>query len=175
MSAYATDGMTDEQLADYYLTTGDLSEFAGDAVPVTRRRERLDVSITVRFTPDEIDALRARADEQGMRVTALIRQLAVEHTGDAQIVHLATARRLAQALAREVGALNEQLGNRDPTAKPRPATSTPAKSTKATKATRTTKTTKATTTKKFVPKKSAAAKTAGKAASIPAAARHRPR
>ena len=175
MSAHATDGMTDEQLADYYLTTGNLSEFAADAVAVTRRRERLDVSITVRFTPDEIDALRVRADEQGMRVTALIRRLAVEHTGDTQIVDLSVARRLAQAVAREVDALNEQLGNRGPTAKPRPAKSTPTKATKATKAARATKTTKATASKKFASKKSAAAKTTGISASTPAAARHRPR
>ena len=169
MNAHATDGMTDEQLADYYLATGDLSEFEGDAVPVTRRQQRLDVSITVRFAPGEIDALRARAAEQGMRVTALIRQLAVEHSGDTQIVDLAAARRLARAVAREVGALNDQLGNRGRIAKLPPAKSTP------TKAARATKTTKATTTKKFVPKKSAAAKTAGKSKSMPSAARHRPR
>jgi hypothetical protein len=46
----------------------------GEPVPVTVRRN---VTISVRFSADEIAAIRRQADAAGMRVTAYIRQAAL--------------------------------------------------------------------------------------------------
>ena len=58
--------MSEAELADYYNRTGDLSEFEGagtEPVEIGRR----DVTISVRFSADEIDALRRRADTAGLK------------------------------------------------------------------------------------------------------------
>jgi hypothetical protein len=100
--------MTDEQLADYYEQTHDMSEFDLTAPElVVPARQRLDVSITVRFTPDEIDALRATADTQGVKVTTLIRSLAVQHQPGGQVVDVVGARQLLAEMVRE---LSKKLG-----------------------------------------------------------------
>ncbi len=107
-TTHSTDGMTDEQPAAYYDRTHDLSEFDLAAPePVIPARQRLDVSITVRFAPDEIDALRATADEQGVKVTTLIRSLAVQHQPGGQVVDVAGAQRVLSTMVRE---LSEKLG-----------------------------------------------------------------
>lgn len=46
----------------------------GEPIPVTVRRE---VTISVRFSADEIAAIRRRAEATGMKITAYIRQAAV--------------------------------------------------------------------------------------------------
>jgi hypothetical protein len=46
----------------------------GEPVPVTVRRN---VTISVRFSAEEIEAIRRRADAAGMKVTAYIRQAAI--------------------------------------------------------------------------------------------------
>jgi predicted DNA binding CopG/RHH family protein len=46
----------------------------GEPVPVTVRRT---VTISVRFSAEEIEAIRQRAEAAGMKVTAYIRQAAV--------------------------------------------------------------------------------------------------
>ena len=65
------------ELADYYNETEDLSGFDEDAVPVTVRRS---VTISVRFSDDEIAELRARAERAGVKVTSFIRAAALEAT-----------------------------------------------------------------------------------------------
>ncbi len=71
-----TKGMTEAELADYYDQTHDLSEFdEDDAYPTEVRRN---VTISVRFSEEEIARLRAQADALGMKVTALIRSAALE-------------------------------------------------------------------------------------------------
>jgi 2-iminoacetate synthase ThiH len=65
------------ELADYYNEAEDLSGFDEDAVPVTVRRS---VTISVRFSDDEIAELRARAERAGVKVTSFIRAAALEAT-----------------------------------------------------------------------------------------------
>lgn len=62
-------------LADFYNETADVSEFEDDSQAVGVRRN---VTISVRFSEDEIAELRRRADESGMKVTALIRAAALD-------------------------------------------------------------------------------------------------
>jgi len=67
---------TNAELADYYNETEDLSEFDEEnAVPVTVKRA---VTISVRFSDEEIAELRARAEQAGVKVTSFIRAAALE-------------------------------------------------------------------------------------------------
>ena len=71
-----THGMTEAELAEYYDRTHDLSEFDQSAafpVEVTR-----DVTISVRFSPEEIQALLRDAEAAGVKVTAYIRAAALQ-------------------------------------------------------------------------------------------------
>lgn len=65
------------ELADYYNRTGDLSEFEGTSTELVKIGRR-DVTISVRFSADEIDALRRHAETAGVKVTAFIRSAALE-------------------------------------------------------------------------------------------------
>jgi len=64
------------ELAREYQNFRDLSAFETDAEPVEVRRN---VTISVRFSDDEIARLRAMAEQTGMKVTAYIRAAALEH------------------------------------------------------------------------------------------------
>lgn len=67
---------TEAELADYYNRTQDTSDFDdGEEVSITVRR---DVTISVRFSVEEIAELRARAEEAGVKVTPFIRAAALE-------------------------------------------------------------------------------------------------
>jgi predicted DNA binding CopG/RHH family protein len=67
---------TEAELADDYNESKDLSEFDEEnAVPVTVKRS---VTISVRFSDKEIEQLRARADQAGIKVTSYIRAAALE-------------------------------------------------------------------------------------------------
>jgi predicted DNA binding CopG/RHH family protein len=65
---------TDAELAEHYNETGDLSDFEGSEPFVVRRS----VTISVRFSADEIEALRRQAEAAGIKVTAFIRSAALE-------------------------------------------------------------------------------------------------
>lgn len=65
--------------ADCYATTHDLAEFDHGRT-VDSVRGRRDVVLSVRFAPEEIDALRARAAERDLKVTALVRAAALAET-----------------------------------------------------------------------------------------------
>lgn len=68
--------LTEPELADYYDRTHDLSEFdEADEEPVQIKRS---VTISVRFSAEEIEALRRRADAANMKVTGFIRAAALE-------------------------------------------------------------------------------------------------
>lgn len=70
-----TKGMTEAELAKYYDQTHDVSEFDDDAAyPVEVRRS---VTISVRFSEEEIARLRTQAEAVGMKVTAFIRAAAL--------------------------------------------------------------------------------------------------
>jgi hypothetical protein len=82
--------MTEAELADYYDRTHDLSEFeGGEAFPVEIRRN---VTISVRFSEEEMTVLRARAEAAGEKVTAYIRAAALQQASPLD------RRRLLQAL-----------------------------------------------------------------------------
>ena len=101
-----TDNMTEAELADYYNETEDISEFdLENPEPVTVRR---DVTISVRFSSDEIAELRVRADQAGVKVTSYIRDAALEASNP---VDRATLSQLAHDLeqrAHDVAALVER-------------------------------------------------------------------
>lgn len=67
---------TEAELANYYSETKDLSEFDLEhPEPVTVRRS---VTISVRFSDEEIAELRARAEQAGVKVTSFIRAAALD-------------------------------------------------------------------------------------------------
>lgn len=67
---------SDSELADYYEQHREDREW-GDPEPV-RRPDRLEVTISVRFTRTEVAAVRARAEVAGLKPTAYIRRCALE-------------------------------------------------------------------------------------------------
>jgi len=81
-----TDKMTEAELAAYYNETEDVSEFdLGHPEPVTIRRN---VTISVRFSDEEIAELRERAEQAGVKVTSFIRAAALEATSPVDRVAL---------------------------------------------------------------------------------------
>ena len=56
----------------------------------------------------EIDLLRARAEQSGMKVTALIRALAVQHQGE-PVVDVPAVRRALAALTDQIADLTRQV------------------------------------------------------------------
>ena len=84
-----TENMSEAELADYYNRTQDASDFeGGEEVPITVKRN---VTISVRFSPEELEDLRARAADAGVKVTSFIRAAALEatrwHAGDLAGTH----------------------------------------------------------------------------------------
>lgn len=72
--------MTDADLADYYNSTRDLSEFDGGEVVSSARQaqpETRSVTISVRFSPSELARVEKLAHAAGMRLTAFIRAAAL--------------------------------------------------------------------------------------------------
>lgn len=71
-----TENMTEAELAEHYHRTQDISDFdLGRPEPITVKRN---VTISVRFSPEEIEELRARAEKEGVKVTSFIRAAALE-------------------------------------------------------------------------------------------------
>lgn len=71
-----TKAMTEAELAEHYDRTHDVSEFDESAAyPVEVRRN---VTISVRFSEEEIEALRREAEAAGVKVTAYIRAAALQ-------------------------------------------------------------------------------------------------
>lgn len=77
---HPTETMTDAELAEYYNTTGDLSEFDGgeevavDPAPSGTRT----VTLSIRLSPEELETLADRAQAAGKALTAYIRTAALE-------------------------------------------------------------------------------------------------
>lgn len=85
-------------------------EFTGETVtldlPAPRR---LDATISVRFSAAELERLRGRATAAGMKVTAFIRAVVLEHEA-AEVIDIATVRERLGAIARQVHEIEHQLG-----------------------------------------------------------------
>ena len=98
-----TESMSEAELAESYNRTEDLSAFdEGEEIPVKVKRN---VTISVRFSEDEIRDLRTRAEQAGVKVTSLIRAAALESDGP---VDLDAVREVASDLkerAQELAAL----------------------------------------------------------------------
>ena len=91
---------TEAELADYYNETQDLSGFdEGSFVPVTVRRS---VTISVRFSDEEIAELRAHAEQAGVKVTSFIRAAALEATSPVDRVALGELARDLEQRAHQV-------------------------------------------------------------------------
>lgn len=85
--------VTEAESAAYYNKTEDVSDFDATAPePVTIRRN---VTISVRFSTEEIEDLRARAEKQGVKVTSFIRAAALGASRPVDLVML-------EELARDV-------------------------------------------------------------------------
>lgn len=105
-----TEKMTEAELAEYYDRTRDLSEFnEDDTVPVEVRRN---VTISVRFSDEEIAQLRREADEQGVKVTAYIRDAALNAATPLDRSALRKASADIERIAHELGFIVERGSRR---------------------------------------------------------------
>lgn len=95
--------MTEAELADYYNRTQDTSDFdGGKEVPITVKRN---VTISVRFSPEEIEELRARAEKEGVKVTSFIRAAALEASSPVDRTTLGELARELEQRAHDVAKL----------------------------------------------------------------------
>lgn len=99
-----------ERAQYYYDHRHDLDKVFGDTEPNPRQGQRLDVTISVRFTADEIAAVRARAEALGMKPTAYIRAMAVAAGGEP--LDRARIAAQVQAVERELTALDHLVAER---------------------------------------------------------------
>ena len=97
---------SDSELADYYDKHRELTRWS-EPQP-TDKPERLDVTISVRFTATELAAIRARADAAGVKPTAYIRACAL--TVDQPPLDRARLSRSVAALARDLDDLRRATG-----------------------------------------------------------------
>jgi predicted DNA binding CopG/RHH family protein len=103
-----TKGMTEAELAEYYDRTRDVSEFDESAeFPVEVRRN---VTISVRFSQEEIGALRREAGAAGVKVTAYIRAAALQASSPVDRQRLQDALR---AVSEDVARVERLLGGKD--------------------------------------------------------------
>ena len=102
-----SEGMTEAEMADYYDRTNDLSGFQGEPVVAKPfKGKRLDSSISVRFSEEQMTEVERAAEAAGMKVTAFIRAAALTQ---ADAVSLRNLRRLVSQLTENV---EELVGKR---------------------------------------------------------------
>ena len=88
----------ENDLADqYYERRYDDDEWT-DPEPVDKPA-RLTMTLSVRFTAEELEAVRAMAEQLGMKPTALVRQAAVEALAENPVDRVRVANDLAKAVA----------------------------------------------------------------------------
>lgn len=94
---------SEADIAKHYNATEDLSDFdEAHAHPVTVKRS---VTISVRFSEEEIADLRARAEEAGVKVTSFIRAAALEATSPVDRAVLGELARDLEKRAHDVAVL----------------------------------------------------------------------
>lgn len=101
------DAASDRELADYYDRTGVQSGEWGAPASVDKP-ERLDVTISVRFTSAEIATIRSRAAEAGLKPTVYIRQCVL--AADGPPIDRARLSRSVDALSRDLDDLRRAAG-----------------------------------------------------------------
>ena len=89
---------TDAELADYYDQHHDLTDWSEPQQ--VDKPQRLEVTISVRFTPAEIATIRARADAANLKPTAYIRRCAL--AAEQPPIDRAQLSRTVAALARDL-------------------------------------------------------------------------
>ncbi len=97
---------SDAELAEYYDRHRDLTEW-GEPQPV-EKPERLDVTISVRFTPDEIATIRAQAETVGLKPTTYIRRCVL--AAEQPPIDRARLSRTVAALSRDLDDLRRAAG-----------------------------------------------------------------
>jgi predicted DNA binding CopG/RHH family protein len=97
---------TDAELADYYDQHRNLTDWS-EPRPV-QRSERLDVTISVRFTAAEIATIRVRANAAGLKPTTYIRCCALAE--DQPPIDRARLSRTVTALSRDLEDLRRATG-----------------------------------------------------------------
>jgi hypothetical protein len=98
-----TENMSEAELADCYNRTQDTSDFeGGESVPFTVKRN---VTISVRFSPEELEDVRARAEDAGVKVTSFIRAAALEATSPVDMARLGELARELERRAHDVAAM----------------------------------------------------------------------
>lgn len=97
---------TDRELADFYDAHRDREDWE-EPEPVSRP-ERLEVTLSVRFTRAEISTIRTRAAAAGLKPTAYIRACAV--AADQPPADRAAISRTVDALARDIDDLRRATG-----------------------------------------------------------------
>jgi hypothetical protein len=103
-----TQRVSEPELAEYYNRTHDVSEFDESAeLPVEVRRN---VTISVRFTQEEIETLRRDADAAGVKVTAYIRAAALQASSPVDRKRLQAALR---AVVEDVSRVERLLTGKD--------------------------------------------------------------
>jgi hypothetical protein len=102
MTTEPTDRMTKAELAAHFGVEDPAAW--GDPEPI-EKPERLDVTISVRFTSEEIAALRRRAEAASMKLTTFIRRAAL--AADAPPLDRTALRGALRAVADEVAHLGD--------------------------------------------------------------------
>ena len=97
---------TDAELADYYDQHRDLTDWS-QPQPV-QKPERLEVTLSVRFTPAEIATIRARAVAAGLKPTSYIRRCAL--STEQPPIDRAHLSRTVAALTRDLEDLRRAAG-----------------------------------------------------------------
>lgn len=97
--------VTDAELAEYYDQNRDQASWAQPR-PVSSNR--LEVTISVRFTAAEIAAIRIRAEAAGLKPTAYIRRLAL--TGEQPPLDRGQLSSLVEVLTRDLENLRQATG-----------------------------------------------------------------
>lgn len=96
---------SDAELAEYYDTHHDGEPWD---VPRPVSSDRLDVTISVRFTAAEIATIRARAEAAGVKPTVYIRRLAL--AGEQSTLDRGQLWRMVDVLTRDLDQLRQAAG-----------------------------------------------------------------
>ncbi|MDN5797757.1 MAG: hypothetical protein L0H79_18695 [Intrasporangium sp.] len=98
----------DRELADHYDREEDPAQGDWGEPEPLRKPERLDVTLSVRFTPSEIATIRSRAEAAGLKPTAYIRQCSL--AAERAPIDRALITRTVDALARDLDDLRRATG-----------------------------------------------------------------
>lgn len=88
---------TENDLAEQYYERRDDDSEWGESEAL-EKPARLTVTLSVRFAPEELEAVRAAAGRLGMKPTAFIRQAAVEAVADGPVDRVRVVNDLARAV-----------------------------------------------------------------------------